>query len=133
MNPPKKAIGLSLPIQLGRNGYFAANETTIQQVSDNIQNLLLTRPGERRFNNQFGSGLYNLLFQMIDFDVSKDIITDTIQRDVDNFLPGVNIINVDLSQQQPENKDTNSIFISITFRYNNTVGKTEVSLTNNKI
>jgi phage baseplate assembly protein W len=133
ISSPKKAIGLSLPIQLGNNGYFATNTDTISQVANNIQNLLLTVPGERRFNNQFGSGLYNVLFQSIGDEVSKDIIIDVIQRDVDRFLNGTTILSVELSQEQPDNKDLNSIFISITFRYNNAVGSTSFSLNNNRI
>lgn len=130
---PKKAIGLSLPIQLGNNGYFATNSDTISQIANNIQNLLLTVPGERRFNNQFGSGLYSLLFQSIGEEVSKEVIIDVLQRDVDRFVNGTTILNVELSKEQADNKDENSIFISITFRYNNTVGKTEFNLNNNRI
>lgn len=133
MATPKKAIGLSLPIQLGNEGYFATNKDTISQISDNIQNLLLTVPGERRFNNSFGSGLYNLLFQQIQNDVSNDMILDVIQRDVDKYLSGIAILKVELSLQQPDNNDRNSIFISITFRYNNTIGKTELNLEGNRI
>jgi phage baseplate assembly protein W len=133
MATPKKAIGLSLPIQLGNEGYFATNKDTISQVADNLQNMLLTIPGERRFNNSFGSGLYNLLFQSIDNDVSNDIILDVIQRDIDKYLKGIAILKVELSQQQVENNDKNSIFISITFRYNNTIGTTQLNLEGNRI
>lgn len=133
MAAPKKAIGLSLPIQLGNDGYFATNKDTISQVATNIYNLLLTVPGERRFNNNFGSGLYNLLFQSIGSDISNDIIIDVIQRDVDKYLSGISILNVELSPQQPENNDRNSIFISITFRYSNMVGKTELNLEGTRI
>lgn len=133
MATAKQAIGLSLPIQLGNDGYFATNKDTISQVSSNIINLLLTRPGERRFNNEFGSGLYNLLFEGIDTDVSKEIIVDVIQRDVDRFLSGITILSVELSPQQPYNNNENTIFISITFKYNNTVGTAEVNLTNNRL
>lgn len=133
MATPTKSIGLSLPIQLGNQGYFATNKDTISQIASNIQNLLLTMPGERRFNNTFGSGLYNLLFNNIGGDISKDIIIDVIQRDVDKFLNGTTILNVELSQIQPDNNSKNSIFISITFRYNNAVGNTEFNLETNKI
>jgi phage baseplate assembly protein W len=133
MATPTKSIGLSLPIQLGNQGYFATNKDTISQIASNIQNLLLTMPGERRFNNTFGSGLYNLLFNNIGSDISKDIIIDVIQRDVDKFLNGTTILNVELSQVQPDNNSKNSIFISITFRYNNAVGNTEFNLETNKI
>lgn len=133
MATPKKAIGLSLPIQLGNEGYFATNKDTISQISDNIQNLLLTVPGERRFNNGFGSGLYNLLFQPIESDVTNEMIVDVIQRDVDKYINGTTILNVELSPQQPENNGKNSIFISITFRYNNTIGTTQLNLEGNRI
>jgi len=133
MSTPKKAIGLSLPIQLGNEGYFATNKDTISQIADNIQNLLLTMPGERRFNNSFGSGLYNLLFQPIESDVTNEMIVDVIQRDVDKYINGTTILKVELSPQQPENNDRNSIFISITFRYNNTISKTELNLEGNRI
>ena len=133
MSTPKKAIGLSLPIQLGNEGYFATNKDTISQIADNIQNLLLTVPGERRFNNSFGSGLYNLLFQPIESDVTNEMIIDVVQRDVDKYINGTTILSVELSPQQPENNDRNSIFISITFRYNNTIGKTQLNLEGNRI
>ena len=133
MATPTKSIGLSLPIQLGNQGYFATNKDTISQIASNIQNLLLTMPGERRFNNTFVSGLYNLLFNNIGGDISKDIIIDVIQRDVDKFLNGTTILNVELSQVQPDNNSKNSIFISITFKYNNAVGNTEFNLETNKI
>ena len=133
MATPKKAIGLSLPIQLGYEGYFATNKDTISQIADNIQNLLLTVPGERRFNNSFGSGLYNLLFQPIESDVTNEMIIDVVQRDVDKYINGTTILSVELSPQQPENNDRNSIFISITFRYNNTIGKTQLNLEGNRI
>ena len=133
MSTPKKAIGLSLPIQLGNEGYFATNKDTISQIADNIQNLLLTIPGERRFNNSFGSGLYNLLFQPIGSDVTNEMIVDVVQRDVDKYINGTTILSVELSPQQPENNDRNSIFISITFRYNNTIGKTQLNLEGNRI
>ena len=133
MATPKKAIGLSLPIQLGNEGYFDTNKDTISQIADNIQNLLLTVPGERRFNNSFGSGLYNLLFQPIESDVTNEMIIDVVQRDVDKYINGTTILSVELSPQQPENNDRNSIFISITFRYNNTIGKTQLNLEGNRI
>jgi phage baseplate assembly protein W len=133
MATPTKSIGLSLPIKLGNQGYFETNKDTISQIGSNIKNILLTMPGERRFNNTFGSGLYNLLFNNIGDDISNDIIIDVVQRDIDKFLPSTTIVKVELSTVQPDNNSKNSIFISITFRYNNTIGNTEFNLETNKI
>ena len=135
----KKALGLKLPITLGQDGYFQTNSLTAEQLSSNIQNLLLTKPGERRFNNTFGSSLYGLLFQMTDLDVSKEIIVDVVQRDVDKFVNGVivNDVKVQLSNEQnftgTINNDKNKIFISVVFTYNNTTATTDVAISNPRI
>ncbi len=135
----KKALGLKLPITLGQDGYFQTNSLTAEQLSSNIQNLLLTKPGERRFNNAFGSSLYALLFQMNDLEVSKEIIVDAVQRDIDKFVNGVivNDVKVGLSNEQnfvgTINNDKNKIFISVVFTYNNTTTTTDVSISNPRI
>lgn len=135
----KKALGLKLPITLGQDGYFQTNSLTAEQLSSNIQNLLSTKPGERRFNNAFGSSLYSLLFQMNDLEVSKEIIIDTIQRDIDRWVNGVivNDVKVQLSNEQNSmgsiNNDNNKIFISVVFTYNNTTAKTDVTISNPRI
>lgn len=132
---PTQTLGLKIPFRLGQNGYFDSNVTTIGQVSSNIRNLLLTKPGERRFNNDFGSGLYSLLFDQTDLDVNKDIIIDIVQRDIDRFLNGVIVdnVNVQLSTIQPDNRDMNKIFITVDFTYNSMVGTTEVEISKNNI
>ena len=135
----KKALGLKLPITLGQDGYFQTNSLTAEQLSSNIQNLLLTKPGERRFNNSFGSSLYGLLFQMNDLEVSKEIIVDAVQRDVDKFVNGVivNDVKVQLSNEQnftgTINNDMNKIFISVVSTYNNTTATTDVAISNPRI
>lgn len=135
----KKALGLKLPITLGQDGYFQTNSLTAEQLSSNIQNLLSTQPGERRFNNAFGSSLYNLLFQMSDLEVSKEIIIDTVQRDIDRWVNGVivNDVKVQLSNEQnfmgSINNDKNKIFISVVFTYNNTTAQTDVTISNPRI
>ena len=60
----------------------------------------------------------DLLFEQQDFDINIDVIKDTIQKDVNKFLNGVEIndINVKLSENQPNNT-ANKIFISIIFTY----------------
>ena len=130
-----QALGLKLPIQLGQNGYFDTNTATVAQVADNIKNLLQTIPGERRFNNEFGSSLYSLLFQQNIVEVNKDIIVDAVQRDIDRWLNGVlvNDVKVKLSADQPQNNDANSIFISVVFTYNRSAATVDVTLNTNRI
>jgi hypothetical protein len=131
----KKAIGLKIPFRLGNDGYFETNTDTISQVSSNIRNLLLTKPGERRFNNSFGSSLYKFLFEQNELDESKDILINLIQNDLDKFMNGVIVtdVKVKLTDNQINNNDQTKIFISVEFTYRDLLSKTEVTITNNNL
>lgn len=131
-----KAIGLKIPFQLGNNGYFETNTDTMSQISSNIQNLLLTKPGERRFNNSFGSSLYKFLFEDFgDLDSAKQMVLTIVQNDVDKFLNGVLVtdVSVEFSSEQPINNDYNKIFISVQFSYKDVSGQTSVVINNNNL
>lgn len=131
----KKALGLKIPFTLGQNGYFDTNTDTISQVSSNIKNLLLTRPGERRFNNQFGSSLYKILFEQNELEEMLPMLTNLVQNDLNKFMNGVIVEDVKVKQvdNQFENNDYNKIFISVAFSYKNVRSTTEVTITNNNI
>lgn len=135
----KQAIGLKIPFRLGQNGYFETNDTTADQISSNIQNLLLTKPGERRFNNSFGSGLHKLLFEQNTLEEFKQVIIDVIQTDLNRFVQGAIIqdVKVELSNNQnflgAVNNDLNKVFISVVFTYRNVTSQTQVTLQTNNI
>jgi phage baseplate assembly protein W len=111
------AVGLALPIQIS-NVAFKQNYTEIEQLKSNIKNLLLTKRGERLMNPLFGSGVETVLFEPIT-DEFEDKIQDIITNSVERYIPNVSIdeINVDMSN---ENKDRNSINISLKFRSRST-------------
>jgi len=112
------SIGLSYPIRLGQDGFFETNIDTISQLKSNIKNIFSTRIGERRFNNEFGTELYSFLFEQQDFDINNDLVKNIVQKDINKFLNGViiNDVQVNLSENQPNNS-RNKIFISIIFTY----------------
>jgi phage baseplate assembly protein W len=111
------AIGLALPIQI-TNVAFKQNYTEIDQLKSNIKNLLLTKRGERLMNPLFGSGVETVLFEPIT-DEFEDKIQDIITNSVERYIPNASIdeINVDMSN---ENKDRNSVNISLKFRSRST-------------
>ena len=79
----------------------------MEQSKANLQNLLLTTPGERIFQPEFGSQL-----KFIVFEQGQDIpsrIEETIRSSVDKFLAYINIINVFTTQQD------NTVNVSIEF------------------
>ena len=90
------AVGLSLPLQSGNNGYFQQTFTTMEQVKSNVINLLLTIPGERYMQPTFGSNLYSHLFEQFDEFVEEQI-EDSIKEALKRWLPYVIIESLDVT------------------------------------
>jgi len=120
------AIGITLPIQIG-NTAFNQSFTTKQQVSSNIKNLLLTKRGERLLQPNFGSGLQELLFDFNDDRLAAKI-EEVITESITNWLPYVDVRQIDVAQSN-ENKDRNTVEISITFGVANTPELNQVTFT----
>ena len=108
------AVGITLPIQRGNDGYFAQSFRTFDQVRSNLKNLLLTKKGERIIHPEFGSGLHDLLFQPATEKFEEDLET-TINEAVAKWLPYVIVedINIDISKEQTDN---NQAKVSLKFK-----------------
>ena len=93
-----KYVGIRFPLGYSPEGFFYKSKTVLDQSKSNLRNLLLTTPGERIFQPNFGSRLKNIVFEQ-----GQDIpnrIEEAIRSSVDNFLPYINIINVFTIQEQ---------------------------------
>ena len=110
------AIGITLPIQIG-NTAFNQSFTTYEQAKSNIKNLLLTKKGERVMQPNFGSGLQELLFDFND-DLLSAKIEETITTALETWLPYIVVQQINV-QQSNENKDKNTVGISISFNVRN--------------
>ena len=93
-----KYVGIRFPLGYSPEGFFYKTKTVLEQAKSNLQNLLLTTPGERVFQPNFGSQLKSIVFEQ-----GQDIpnrVEETIRTSVDSFLPHINIINVFTIQEQ---------------------------------
>jgi hypothetical protein len=108
------AVGITLPIQRGNEGYFRQSFRTFDQVRSNLKNLLLTKRGERILQPDFGSGLHDLLFNPATEKFEEDLET-TINDAVAKWLPYIIVedINIDISKEQTDN---NQAKVSLKFR-----------------
>ena len=108
------AVGITLPIQRGNEGYFRQSFRTFDQIRSNLKNLLLTKRGERILQPDFGSGLHDLLFNPATDKFEEDLET-TINDAVAKWLPYVIVedINVDISKEMTDN---NQAKVSLKFR-----------------
>ena len=120
---PDIAVGIILPLTVGRQGYFNQSYTTIEQAKSNLQNLLLTIKGERPFNPEFGSDLYSLLFEPMTDDL-KDLIIVAIESAVEEWMSYIDIKEVIVNWD--EEADVNNVDVSIGFSLANDALESEV-------
>ena len=102
-----KYVGIRFPLDHSPEGFFYKTKTVLEQSKANLQNLLLTTPGERIMQPEFGSRL-----KFIVFEQGEDIpnrIEETIRSAVDKHLAYININDVFTTQQD------NTVSVSIEF------------------
>jgi len=80
-------------------------------IARSVRNIVFTLPGEKFFNENFGSRVSKSLFENID-EISASIINDEITNSINNFESRVNLIDV----QTTPNYDNNAFDVIITYR-----------------
>ena len=108
---PRKYIGLSFPLRADNNNDFALTKTSLEQSQHNLKNLLLTYPGERVHQPNFGSKLRQLCFEQLD-DNLPIRIEEEVRRAVSHWLPYINIIGV---QTLTSDSDINNIYVTVKY------------------
>ena len=63
-------------------------------IARSIRNIVFTLPGEKFFNESFGSRISASLFENID-DISAGLIVDEIEQSINNYEPRVELISVE--------------------------------------
>lgn len=108
-----QTYGVVLPITHGTHGYFNQSYSVIEQVKSNLNLLLKTKKGERRMNPEFGSGLWNVLFENITDDMSS-IIDSTIRNDINHWMSYVKVESINVSNSQDNNYNRLNIYVLFT-------------------
>jgi hypothetical protein len=119
---PKQPFGVALPITHGTGGYFDQTFTVLDQIKHNLTNLLQTVKGERRMNPEFGSDLHSVVFEF-ENDGLQQIIDSTIRRDIQRWMPYVNVQSV-VADTRTELRDIYTVHIKVMFTVDS-VGITE--------
>jgi phage baseplate assembly protein W len=106
--------GITLPITHGPQGYFNQSYSIIDQVKSNLNLLLRTKKGERRMNPEFGSGLWNILFENYTDNISA-LVENTIRKDITRWMSYVNISDIQVNTDDTEFKDKYTIGVKVLF------------------
>ena len=93
-------ISVKFPLSLDVNdGAYTLNKTIKESVKQNFKNLLLTSPGERIMDPNFGVGLRNFLFENSDDFTSNDI-ESKIREQIDIYLTFIDILRINIINAQ---------------------------------
>lgn len=97
---PDVAVGVSLPF----TGKAVFNQTYItkEQIKTNLINYFLTNKGERYFNPEFGSGLRDMLFEMISSN-TLDNLEAKIKSELSVYFPTVKLEHLEVNSLPNEN------------------------------
>ena len=111
-------IGISLPIQVGNNGYFEQTLDTNSAYRVNLINLLNTVPGERRYNPSFGCRLWTTVFEPND-ELLNIKVQNIIKEDISKWVGGVSVGEITILTNNPNGNtnltDSYILYINVQF------------------
>ena len=97
-------IGPRLPLDYDKvNGPYGLIVDPTEEIKQNFKNLVLTNPGERIMNSDFGVGLSRFLFENFTMETSSEISERTSVQ-VARYLPTVKLISVNSSFDDAKNQ-----------------------------
>ena len=110
------ASGLSpkLPVQIDPNDGYALNKTYAEMVTQNLKMLVLTAPGERIMDPEFGVGIRNYLFEP-NYSLTHEEIDLKIKSQVNKYLPFLDVKTVILGPDDIEAGNPNLLKIQIKY------------------
>jgi|TARA_R110001583_G_scaffold11302_2_gene51393 phage baseplate assembly protein W len=114
------AVGVVFPFN--GNAVFNSSYTTQDQVKSNLINVLLTEPGERIYEPNFGVGLKKLLFEN---QIKEDELESRIKDQSALYVPEIEITNL-IIQLIP---DSHTLYVRLTYKFiiNNTTDSIQLN------
>jgi phage baseplate assembly protein W len=109
-----QTYGVVLPIAHGPQGFFNQSYTSVDQIKTNLKMLLMTKKGERRMNPEFGSSLWEILFENFNNNIYS-VVENTIRNDISRWMNYVNISQIEIDTNSTENSDKHKINVKILF------------------
>ena len=105
------SLSVKLPLTLDSGNGFTMNKNIVNMIKQNFKMLLLTIPGERVMEPNFGVGLKRFLFSNY-YDGVESEISQRIREQASTYMPAINVKHVEFLTS---NIDTNTLGIRITY------------------
>ena len=109
-----------LPLAIdGSNGY-ENNQTIVEVIQQNLKMILLTNPGERIMDPNFGVGMKTFLFEQNNAS-TYSVIRARIKRQVKQYMGFLEIHDILFNtEENNQNISANQLLVTIRFSINNT-------------
>ena len=117
-------IGVAFP--LNETNLFQGTQTFKEQVKTNLINVLLTEPGERINEPNFGVGLRGLLFEQ---NINKEGLDDVINQQVNFYIPQIELVETVVMSEE----HTISIKLTYKFLLDNTNNAVQLNFNSNDV
>jgi|TARA_Y100000034_G_C6795295_1_gene356406 phage baseplate assembly protein W len=105
------AFGVALPVRRDSNDGFVMLKTLKKLFSQNLKMLILTAPGERVMEPNFGVGMRTYLFQNFGQN-TEQAIASKIREQASIYLPAIKISSISFNSTDI---DSNRLGIAISY------------------
>ena len=108
------AIGISakLPLRVTKeDGAYGLNKDLTSAVKQNFKNLVLTTPGERIMDTDFGVGAFGMLFENYNSEVQIQM-RERIASQASEYMPFIKIRSINFDDSDI---DSNKIYVAINY------------------
>tara|TARA_Y100000034_G_C6625175_1_gene272671 strand:+ start:163 stop:543 length:381 start_codon:yes stop_codon:yes gene_type:complete len=109
-----KGYSPKLPLMTDPRDGYRLNRTLTEVVKQNLKMIVLTSPGERIMDTNFGVGIYNFIFEM-DSERTRANLSSRINTQIAKYLPSVQIIDIKLSGDPKFDPDHNVLSLVIEY------------------
>jgi phage baseplate assembly protein W len=94
------------------DGLYSMNKTALESIKQDLKMLLMTNPGERIMNPDYGVGIRQLLFSQNTPSLRSEIIS-RINNQVKKYMSFI-VIN-DIRFEQTEDFESNSLYVVLDY------------------
>ena len=110
-------ISPKLPLSIDSTDGYALIKTYVNMVKQNLKMLILTIPGERIMDPEFGVGLRKYLFEL-DSTFPYPIVETKIREQIKRYLPYIDVRSVKFSNFSKDRTAivNNSIRVQLNYR-----------------
>ena len=105
-------ISVKLPLRVTKHdGPYGLTKDLVSTVKQNFKNLVLTTPGERVMDVNFGVGIYGMLFENYNSDVQLKI-RERIVSQTAEYMPFITIRSINFNDTEI---DSNKILVAVNY------------------